>query len=83
VANYDTLRNDVEWFATSTGNRTYVIADEATQIKSLKSKRSRILKGWTRDVPYRFALTGQPIENRPEELFSIMEFVDRTCSASS
>jgi SNF2 family DNA or RNA helicase len=25
---------------------------------------------------YRYALTGQPIENRPEELFSIMEFVD-------
>jgi SNF2 family DNA or RNA helicase len=27
-------------------------------------------------VPIRIALTGQPIENRPEELFSIMEFVD-------
>ena len=27
-------------------------------------------------MDYRFALTGQPIENRPEELFSIMQFVD-------
>jgi SNF2 family DNA or RNA helicase len=77
VANYDTLRNDVDMVRNIYGQPDYVIADEATQIKSLKSKRSRILKGWTRDVPYRFALTGQPIENRPEELFSIMEFVDR------
>ena len=27
-------------------------------------------------TPYRFGLSGQPVENRPEELFSIMEFID-------
>lgn len=27
---------------------------------------------------FRYALSGQPVENRPEELFSIMEFVDPT-----
>lgn len=53
-----------------------VVVDEATIIKSRVSKRSKIIKKIGRRVYYRFALTGQPIENRPEELFSIMEFVD-------
>jgi SNF2 family DNA or RNA helicase len=53
-----------------------VVVDEATIIKSRVSKRSKIIKKIGRRVYYRYALTGQPIENRPEELFSIMEFVD-------
>lgn len=46
-------------------------------IKNRTTKRARLLKRIGKTVPYRFALTGQPIENRPEELFSIMEFVDK------
>jgi SNF2 family DNA or RNA helicase len=53
-----------------------VVVDEATIIKSRVSKRSKLIKKLGRKSQYRFALTGQPIENRPEELFSIMEFVD-------
>jgi SNF2 family DNA or RNA helicase len=53
-----------------------MVVDEATIIKSRVSKRSKLLKKIGKKIPYRFALTGQPIENRPEELFSIMEFVD-------
>jgi SNF2 family DNA or RNA helicase len=53
-----------------------VVIDEATLIKSRVAKRSKFLKRLGKRVPYRYALTGQPIENRPEELFSIMEFVD-------
>jgi SNF2 family DNA or RNA helicase len=78
VANYDTLRNDHDLVRHFYGQPDFVVADEATQIKSFRAKRSRILKAWSKDCPYRFALTGQPIENRPEELFSIMEFVDRS-----
>lgn len=53
-----------------------IIIDEATIIKRRAAKRSRMLKKISKPMFYRFALTGQPIENRPEELFSIMEFVD-------
>lgn len=53
-----------------------IVVDEATMLKSRSSKRSKMLKKLAKPVYYRFALTGQPIENRPEELFSIMEFVD-------
>ncbi len=53
-----------------------LVIDEATLLKSRSSKRSRFLKKLSKPIPYRYALTGQPIENKPEELFSIMEFVD-------
>jgi len=77
ICNYDALRNDLQLITNWVSVPDFVIADEATQIKSARAKRSKVLKKLSREVPYRFALTGQPIENRPEELFSIMEFVDR------
>lgn len=55
-----------------------IVVDEATMLKSNASKRSRFVKKISRPIFYRFALTGQPIENKPEELFSIMAFVDPT-----
>lgn len=54
----------------------FIIADEVTSIKSFHAKKSRRLKKLGKHSPYRFGLSGQPIENRPEELFSIMEFVN-------
>jgi SNF2 family DNA or RNA helicase len=53
-----------------------MVVDEATIIKSFGSKRSKLIKKLGAKCHYRFALTGQPIETRPEELFSIMQFVD-------
>lgn len=55
-----------------------IIVDEATMLKTRSSQRSRAIKKLASSIYYRFALTGQPIENRPEELFAIMEFVDKS-----
>ena len=74
VANPESLTKDVEHL--NRLNVQAVVVDEATIIKSRVSKRSKLIKRIGKKVNYRFALTGQPIENRPEELFSIMEFVD-------
>jgi SNF2 family DNA or RNA helicase len=50
--------------------------DEATAIKSFRSKRSKAVKKLS-NAPFKYALTGTPIENgKPEELFSIMQFVN-------
>jgi len=54
----------------------FVIADEVTNIKSFKAQKSRHLKVLGKHTNYRIGMSGQPVENRPEELFSIMEFVD-------
>lgn len=74
IVNPETLTNDVA----RVGTYQCVVVDEATMIKNRTAKRSRLIKRIGRSAAYRFALTGQPIENRPEELFSIMEFVDKS-----
>jgi SNF2 family DNA or RNA helicase len=73
VVNPETLMNDTDRLGTFQA----VVIDEATMIKNAGAKRSRLLKRIGKTVPFRYALTGQPIENRPEELFSIMQFVDK------
>ena len=65
VSDWDTLRH-FTWDA--------VVCDEITYIKSPSAKRTRHVQRIR--SPYRFGLTGQPIENRPEELYHIMKWVD-------
>jgi SNF2 family DNA or RNA helicase len=74
IMNYEQVVND--WEFVKKLPRGFVILDEATAIKSFKSKRSKHTKRLA-NAPFKFALTGTPIENgKPEELFSIMQFVD-------
>jgi SNF2 family DNA or RNA helicase len=76
VLNYEQVVND--WEQVRHLPRGFVVLDEATAIKSFRSKRSKQVKKLSTS-PYRFALTGTPIENgKPEELYSIMQFVDPT-----
>jgi SNF2 family DNA or RNA helicase len=51
-----------------------VVADEVTAIKSFEAERSDALKAFPSQ--FRFGLTGDPVENRADELFSIMQWVD-------
>ena len=76
ILNYEQIVND--WAYVSQLPRGFVVLDEATAIKSFRSKRSKAVKKLG-DAPFKFALTGTPIENgKPEELYSIMQFVDPT-----
>lgn len=73
IINYEQVVND--WKFVEQLPRGFVIVDEATAIKSFKSKRSKYVKKL--DSKYKFALTGTPVENgKPEEIFSIMQFVN-------
>lgn len=74
IVNPESLIKDVSHWESLRFNA--MVIDEATIIKSFTSKRSKLLKKLGAKCHYRFALTGQPIENKPEELFSIMQFVD-------
>jgi len=74
ILNYEQVVND--WKFVQQLPRGFVVLDEATAIKSFRSKRSKHVKKLS-DATYKFALTGTPIENgKPEELYSIMQFVD-------
>jgi len=50
-----------------------IICDEAQNAKSHSSQRSRALRAMQSD--FRLAMTGTPVENSLEELWSIMDFV--------
>ena len=54
----------------------FIVCDEVTALKSFKAKRSQRAKLLGKRSEVRIGLSGQPVENRPEELFSIMEFLD-------
>ena len=54
----------------------FLILDEISAIKGFAAKRSKRAKLLGKRCPIRMGLSGQPVENRPEELFSIMEFID-------
>jgi SNF2 family DNA or RNA helicase len=52
-----------------------VVADEAHKAKDPRSKQTRALWGVSKEATYRFALTGTPLVNSPDDLWSIMHFV--------
>jgi SNF2 family DNA or RNA helicase len=74
IVSYDSVLYDYEQLAKIRPDM--VVCDEITAIKSFKAQRSKKIKKLFKDVPYRLGLTATPIENRPEELYSIMQWVD-------
>jgi hypothetical protein len=51
-----------------------VVLDEAQRIKNWQTKTARQVK--TLRSPYAFVLTGTPVENRIDELYSIVQYLD-------
>ena len=72
-AAYDTLARDLELIAGWSPD--VVIVDEAQRIKNWNTIAARALKRIK--SPFAFVLTGTPLENRLEELISIVQFVDQ------
>ncbi|MBI3056854.1 MAG: DEAD/DEAH box helicase [Betaproteobacteria bacterium] len=73
IAAYDTLARDLDLIAGWSPD--VVIVDEAQRIKNWNTIAARALKRIA--SPYAFVLTGTPLENRLEELISIVQFVDQ------
>jgi hypothetical protein len=51
-----------------------VVLDEAQRIKNWQTKMARRVKSLR--SPYAFVLTGMPVENRIDELYSIIQYLD-------
>ncbi len=73
ITNYDVVHRDLE--AIRRWQPDLVILDEAQRIKNWKTRAAKSVKQI--DSEFAFVLTGTPLENRLEELYSIVEFVDR------
>ncbi len=73
IVNYEVIHRDLE--VIKAWAPEMIILDEAQRIKNWNTRRARSAKQLK--SPYAIVLTGTPLENRLEELHSIVEFVDR------
>jgi superfamily II DNA or RNA helicase len=73
ITNYDTLARDLDLI--NAWAPDLVIVDEAQRVKNWNTIAARALKRIV--SPYAVVLTGTPLENRLQELISIVQFVDR------
>jgi len=74
VINYELVRQDVEEL-----ERLYpdvIILDEAQRIKNWRTRTADTVKRLR--SRYAFVLTGTPLENRLDELYSVFQFLDPT-----
>jgi superfamily II DNA or RNA helicase len=73
ITNYDTVHADLDLI--DNWSPDLVILDEAQRIKNWTTRAARYVKKI--NSPHAIVLTGTPLENRLEELVSIIQFVDR------
>jgi SNF2 family DNA or RNA helicase len=71
ITSYDSLRNDLPLYEGK--HFSLVILDEGQYIKNAMAEKSKAVKSI--DASSRFALTGTPIENSYNDLWSIFDFL--------
>ena len=84
IVSYETLRTDYTDHPDSPPRRRIwdlVVLDEAQKIKNRDVEVSREVKGLSRRRSW--ALTGTPLENKVDELASVLEFVDHSDDGST
>jgi SNF2 family DNA or RNA helicase len=74
IVNYEVLTRDMAIIEDDTIRFDLVILDEAQRIKNRESKTAQAARALRRDRSW--ALTGTPIENKPEDLINLFAFVD-------
>lgn len=74
ITNYDVIHRDIT--AIEGWKPDLIILDEAQRIKNWRTRLARSVKRLY--SPYAIVLTGTPLENRLEELHSIVEFIDKS-----
>lgn len=72
IVSYHTAVNDMEHI--NAAGPDLVILDEAQRIKNFKTRIAQTIKKLK--SAYAFVLTGTPLENKLEELYSIVQFID-------
>ena len=72
VCNYEQVLRDI--LAVERTRWDLIILDEGQRIKNWESKTARVIKGLK--SPFALVLTGTPLENRLDELYSVVQFVD-------
>ena len=74
IINYELVRNDLDLIKSIRVDA--IAADECHRIKNWKTKTSEAMKEL--DAPYKFGLTGTPMQNKPDELWNVMDWLNPT-----
>jgi SNF2 family DNA or RNA helicase len=74
MVNYELLTRDAAYLAEEQVRFDLVVLDEAQRIKNRSSKTAQVVRSIRRERSW--ALTGTPIENKPEDLVNLFAFVD-------
>lgn len=72
ICNYEQVTKDQD--AVTAAHWDLIVLDEGQRIKNWEAKTSRAIKSLR--SRYALVLSGTPLENRLDELFSVMEFID-------
>lgn len=72
ITSYSLVQRDINLLKTM--NWQIVVLDEAQNIKNADSKQSQAVRKL--ETTFRIALTGTPVENRLQELWSILDFLN-------
>jgi SNF2 family DNA or RNA helicase len=74
LVNYEILTRDANLLIEEDISFDVVVLDEAQRIKNRESKTAQVVRSIRRSRSW--ALTGTPIENRPEDLVNLFAFID-------
>lgn len=74
IINYELVRNDLSIIQQIKVDA--IAADEVHRIKNRATKTSEAMKELS--APYKFGLTGTPMQNKPDELWNVMDWLNPT-----
>lgn len=72
ICNYEQVLRDI--LSIEKVSWDLIVLDEGQRIKNWEAKTSRVIKGLK--SPFALVLSGTPLENRLDDLFSVVEFID-------
>ncbi len=72
ICNYEQVLRDLQWIELVKWD--FIILDEGQRIKNWEAKTSRVIKAL--QSPFALVLSGTPLENRLDELYSVVEFIN-------
>ena len=76
VTNYERILIPESFYKLKNANLKVIIIDESTRIKNIRSQTFRRLIKLIKPIKYRYILSGTPIMNRPNDLFTQLSIIN-------